>query len=111
MIAETIRDVFVRSSGGRLIEVILVTGGSLYRLTGEGASRVTALDPALEAVLPGELKGARIVECRCDGNSIAVRLDNGCFVSLGRELRFLSRSQVTDDFVAFFGSLNSCDER
>jgi hypothetical protein len=108
MIAETIRDVFVRSKSGRVIEVILVTGGSLYRLSGDGASRVTALDPALEAVLPRELKGARIAECRCDGNSIAIRLDNDCFVTLGRELRFLTTAQVNDDFEAFFASLNAC---
>lgn len=121
MISQTLRNVFVRQDAEGLSLVTVETDQSFYQMEGEGFSRLVGSQPKGEAILPAAFVGKRIVELRCNGEDLSMRLEDGSYMSIGwlidthsgegyLDVLFHEVDEVDANFLEFFHSLDSYQE-
>lgn len=122
MILEILCNVFVLQRDLRLSAVTVTTDSGEYQIDGDGYSRLTDSRPIGDPVLPKEFRKKQIVEVRCDGEDIAIRLEDGTYISLGWQMDTRSGEGYLDvlfhgiddidaDFLEFYRQLEPCEER
>ena len=100
------------------IQAFVVTDRGNYEIDGDGY-KVVAQVVRLQDVLPSQFRGNIITEVRCDGEDIAIRLQDGSFVTMGwtidtntgdgqQGVFFHFSDEIDDEFMTYYNEMSIC---